>query len=159
MNKTISSHFIIISTIILFSACGQSKNERVLQAKLDSIAKRDSIANSVRKIRVDMSNRGLRLDSIIISNNTRMKFELLEGEVMMIIPPGTEQSYFIKDTETGKEFNMIAGEGVKFQEWITGPLKFELVFEKLDANVKKINLIGGKNPGNYDVTGIYQIQL
>ena len=49
---------IIIAGMTSFMACGPSPKEKALQAKLDSIAKQDSIAKSVQKVSYDFEQHG-----------------------------------------------------------------------------------------------------
>ena len=49
---------IIIAAMTSFMACGPSAKEKALQAKLDSIAKQDSIAKSVQIVSYDFEKHG-----------------------------------------------------------------------------------------------------
>jgi hypothetical protein len=104
----------------------------------------------------------IKLDRILLGKeNTKVMMEITDGKPFRIFAPGTNNCYFFMDPLTKKEYKLLSGEGIKFNETVTGPIKFTLTFERLDNGIKLIHLIGGKEalvPGR-TMVGFYDINL
>ena len=121
-------------------------------------------SNKLRQIDVSMThNSGLiKLDSILMDNgSTKVFFEIIDGKQFMAFAPGTYNCFFFMDPISKKEYNLLSGEGIYFNELVTGPKKFILTFEKLEEGIKIIHLIGGKEAllGGDNTVGFYDIVL
>jgi len=104
----------------------------------------------------------IKLDSIIIgSDNTKAIMEIMAGKEFWIFAPGTNNCYFFFDPITKKEYNLLRVDGIKVNQEVRGPLKFTLIFEKIDVKTKLIHMVGGKEAfieGGRTV-GFYDISL
>lgn len=153
---------IILYTITVFVLIGCSKNSN---EKLITETKKDTIVTDVNRVIVNIektdATESLKLESIIISpENTEARFEILMNKKFIIYPPGNNNCYFFMDPATKKEYPLLYGRNIKFNETEIGPLKFSLIFEKFDKGIKVINLVAGKEAyTNLKMQGFYNINL
>lgn len=127
-----------------------------------AVAGCSTCSNKSRKIDVAMTNDEIKLDSILIGQeNTKVTMEIMEGTPAKINGPGTNNCYFFMDPISKKEYKLLSGEGIKFDQWATGPIKFMLTFERLDNGMKLVHLVGGKEglPTGIHRVGFYDIIL
>ena len=62
-----------------------------------------------------------------------------------LYPPGSPNSYFIMDTESGKRYHLVDAVNINYNEWTSGSRSFTLIFPALDLDVKEIHLVEGLN--------------
>ncbi len=150
-----------IFIIMLLSAvvgCSSLANKNVPDSSVPDTSE------SNKSIQVSMTDHSgiLKLDSIITGNeNSKVTFEIAQGKKFMAFAPGTYNSFFFMDPISKKEYKLLSGEGIVFNADDYGPKKFILTFEKLDNEIKKIHLIGGKEAlvAGIKTVGFYDIDL
>jgi hypothetical protein len=62
-----------------------------------------------------------------------------------LYPPGSPNSYFIMDTESGKRYHLVDAHNINYNEWTSGSRSFTLIFPALDLDVNEIHLVEGLN--------------
>lgn len=87
-------------------------------------------------------------DLVSIERNqesTVIKMAIPSHSSFKLYPPGSPNSYFIMDTESGKRYHLISAENIHYNQWTSGSRTFTLIFPALDSNVNEIHLVEGLN--------------
>lgn len=77
--------------------------------------------------------------------NTAVRMAIPSNSSFKLYPPGSANSYFIMDTDSGKKYHLLAAENIEYNEWTSGSRIFTLYFPALDTNVNEIHLVEGLN--------------